>query len=180
MSDAYAKTEERPKLELVVDVLNINYGMNREIMERCKMLSDYAKYVDRVRKYDTILPTEEAVERAIKECIDEDILAELLTRHRKEVVQMSIFEFDAEKEWKLIREDEREIGYEEGRAAGREEGKAEGRAEGRAEGEKLGEVRLARFAALSEKLLNEGRTQELLKATQDEKYRKKLYEEYRL
>ena len=93
---------------------------------------------------------------------------------------MSIFEFDAEKEWKLIREDEREIGYEEGRAAGREEGKAEGRAEGRAEGEKLGEVRLARFAALSEKLLNEGRTQELLKATQDEKYRKKLYEEYRL
>ncbi|MBQ9120259.1 MAG: hypothetical protein IJY09_09455, partial [Lachnospiraceae bacterium] len=65
MSDAYVKTEERPKLELVVDVLNINYGMNREIMERCKMLSDYAKYVDRVRKYDTILPTEEAVERAI-------------------------------------------------------------------------------------------------------------------
>ncbi|MBQ9120626.1 MAG: hypothetical protein IJY09_11345, partial [Lachnospiraceae bacterium] len=71
-----------------------------------------------------------------------------------------------------IREDEREIGYEEGRAAGREEGKAEG--------EKLGEVRFARFAALSEKLLTEGRTQELLKATQDEEYRQKLYEEYRL
>ena len=43
---------------------------------------------------------------------------------------MSIFEYDAEKEMRLFRKAEREVGREEGRAEGREEGRQEGRQEG--------------------------------------------------
>ena len=43
---------------------------------------------------------------------------------------MSIFEYDEEREMKLIRRDEREIGREQGREQGRREGISEGREEG--------------------------------------------------
>ena len=46
------------------------------------------------------------VEIIVTECIKEGILEEFLRENQAEVVAMSIFEFDEEKEWKLIREDE--------------------------------------------------------------------------
>ena len=47
---------------------------------------------------------------------------------------MSIFEYDEEKEMKLIRRDEREIGREQGIEQGREQGLREGMEKGREEG----------------------------------------------
>ena len=161
LSELYRRKDIEFDLELKVHMFNINFGMNRDLMERCKKLADYAKYVDRVRKYAILLPIEEAVERAVQECIAEGILADLLTGYRREVIQMSIFEFDAEREWAIIRRDERlnamdelreqvEEQYKaeneqrmrklceevsaENRARGHAEGHAEGRAEGRVEG----------------------------------------------
>lgn len=52
-----------------------------------------------------------------------------------------------------------------------EEERAEGRVEGRVEGE-------ARFAILTEKLLRDSRTEDLLKATNDKMFREVLYQEY--
>ncbi|MBQ9120411.1 MAG: hypothetical protein IJY09_10230 [Lachnospiraceae bacterium] len=122
LSDLYITKKTQPNLELCVQMFNINYGMNRDIMERCKILSDYAKFVDRIRKYAILLPIEDAMECAVQECINEGILSELLTKYRREVVQVSIFEFDAEKEWKLMRAAEREGWYEEGLKQGQELG----------------------------------------------------------
>lgn len=56
----------------------------------------------------------EAVERAIDECIAEDVLKDFLTKHRAEAKAMSIFEYDQEKH---IRQ-EREEAWEEGQASG--------------------------------------------------------------
>lgn len=56
----------------------------------------------------------EAVERAIDECIAEDVLKDFLTKHRAEAKAMSIFEYDQEKH---IRQ-EREEAWEEGHASG--------------------------------------------------------------
>ena len=134
LSDLYTKREEHPELELTVRMLNINYGMNQDILQQCKMLLDYAKYVDRIRKYAILVPIEEAVEQAITECINEGILTELLTKYRREVVQVSIFEYDAEKEMKLFREAERGAGYAEGLKTGIETGREEGRLIGQKEG----------------------------------------------
>ncbi|OLA92008.1 MAG: hypothetical protein BHW44_04375 [Roseburia sp. 40_7] len=62
-------------------------------------------------------------------------------------------------------------------AKGREEGKAEGRAEGKAEGKTEGEER---FASLTEKLLKDFRTEDLLRATKDKEFREVLYQEYQI
>ena len=62
------------------------------------------------------------MERAIDECITEDVLKDFLTKHRAEAKAMSIFEYDQEKH---IRQ-EREDAWEEGRVSGLKEGQDSG------------------------------------------------------
>ena len=77
LSSAYENPTDNPDLELRVTMLNVNDGHNLELMEHCRTLKEYAKYVARVRKYVTQnIPLEEAVTRAVDECIEEGILAE--------------------------------------------------------------------------------------------------------
>ena len=122
LSDAYEQKTDHPELELLVTMLNINLGKNSDIMNKCQTLLEYMQYVEKVRKYTSIMNISQAVEKAVNESIREGILADFLLKNKSEAVQMSIFEYDEEREMKLIRRDEREIGREEGRREGREEG----------------------------------------------------------
>ena len=72
--------------------------------------------------YQEKISLNDAVECTITECIKKGILEDFLRENRAEVVAMSIFEFDEEKELKLIREDEYEYGFENGYEEGRKEG----------------------------------------------------------
>ncbi|MBD5539790.1 MAG: hypothetical protein HDR00_01075 [Lachnospiraceae bacterium] len=118
LSDNYEFPSEDPSLELKVTVLNINPGMNEELKERCPSLKEYMIYVEKVRNYAEIMPLEDAVEQAVDECIKADILREFLSGQKAEVVKMSIYEYDEERELKIIREDERFLGKAEGKAEG--------------------------------------------------------------
>ena len=114
LSDVYENKTSNPKLELCVTMININYGKNEELFEKCHTLWEYMMYVEKVRMYSAEMNTQKAVEKAIKESIKEGILKELLIRNRAEAMQVSIFEYDEEREMKLIRRDEREEGKKEG------------------------------------------------------------------
>ena len=126
LSDAFEIPTDTPALELKVIQLNINHGHNKLLMEKCRTLREYALYVERVRTYTKTKPLKEAVEQAVTECICEGILSGFLTRYKTEAISMSIFEYDEEKEMKLIRQSERELGWEEGHKDGKQEGKQEG------------------------------------------------------
>ena len=127
LSDAFENPVDEPDLELKVTMLNINAGHNEELMNSCHVLQEYARYVARVRKYVAEMPLDEAVERAVTECIREGILAEFLKKNHAEVVKVSIFEYDKEKEEKKLRKAEYEYGREQGREEGRIEGERSGR-----------------------------------------------------
>ena len=131
LSGLYQKTSEHAALELETVVLNINIGYNRELMERCKELHDYAEFVGRVREnLKSNNPLLHAVNEAVEYCIRNDILAEFLKKNRSEVIKMSIYEYDAEKVQRQFREQWKQMGLEEGRQEGRAEGRAEGRQTG--------------------------------------------------
>ena len=68
--------------------------------------------------YATDMPLNQAVERAVDECIQKGILTEFLTRNRNEVISMSIFEYDKELEEKKLRKAEYEYGFSEGKKTG--------------------------------------------------------------
>jgi len=109
LSDLYSVKEEEPMLELQVLVLNINPGFNEELKEKCRTLYEYMLFVERIRSYrEKNYPLNEAVIRAVDECINEDILKDFLIANKSEVIAMSIFEFDEEKEWRMFGEAERE------------------------------------------------------------------------
>ena len=122
LSSAFENLSGEPKLELIVTVLNINEGHNALLMEHCKTLREYAQYVAKVRKYTADLSLNEAVERAVDECIKENILADFLRKNRAEVISMSIFEYDKEEEEKKLRKAEYEAGVEAGEKSGIQKG----------------------------------------------------------
>ena len=120
LSDAYETVRGEPALELKVLVININEGYNQKLMESCRILKEYAQYVSKVRTYKKTLKLNEAVEKAVEECIREGILREFLLKHRAEVVAMSIFEYDREWEEEILRKEEFEAGKELGEQLGKE------------------------------------------------------------
>ena len=119
----YAVKEKEILMELKVEILNINAGHNRQLMESCRTLWEYAEYVRRVRMYAKEMTIEEAVERTITECIEEDILKEFLKKNRAEAKAVSIYEYNEEEHIRM----EREEAFENGRKAGIEQGREEER-----------------------------------------------------
>lgn len=114
LSNAYTHLDGTPKLELEAIMLNINPGHNQELLSTCKSLHDYSEYTTRVRRYSKEMEIEDAVERAICECIEEGILSEFLSQNRMEAKSMSIYEYDAEKHIRQEREDAWEDGMQSG------------------------------------------------------------------
>ena len=103
-------------LECSAIMLNINYGKNRELMEKCRRLEEYAIFIAMVRKYatDERLNLGVAITLAIDECIKKEILSDILTEERAEVFMYILESFDKE----LYERDLKEDAYEEGKAAG--------------------------------------------------------------
>ena len=121
LSDMYSVKEEKPKLELEATLLNISGTNNRKLKEACRTLRDYAIYTDKIRAYTETMELAEAVDRAINECIEEDVLRDFLMEHKAEARAMSIFEYDQERHM----QQEREAGIEKGRRIGLAEGEGQ-------------------------------------------------------
>ena len=84
---------------------------NQKLKEACRTLGEYAIYTDKIRAYTEEMELSEAVDRAMDECIREDVLREFLMKHRAEARAMSIFEYDQERHM----QQEREAGIEKGK-----------------------------------------------------------------
>ena len=105
LSDAFVKKQENPNLEVIVKVKNINMGNSRELFEKCRPMRDYMIFVDKVRRYSQEQTLEDAVEQTIRECMEEDVMADFLKRNRAEVVKMCLYEYDEEKQREFDREE---------------------------------------------------------------------------
>lgn len=120
LSDLYTVKTEEWGLELEAEMLNVNRDHNEELMKDCRDLKDYAEYVDRVRRYTKKMDLEEAVERAITECIQEGVLKEFLEKNRAEVKKVSIYEYDREEHIRMEKQESWEDGVREGILQGEE------------------------------------------------------------
>lgn len=122
LSDAYKKNslekDEKVSLELITEVININPGNNENLKEKCKSLREYMIYVTKVRTYSQNMELSKAIEKAITECIQEDILSDFLRRNRAEVYKTCLYEYNEEKQRMLDRRDAKEDGRIEGKAIG--------------------------------------------------------------
>lgn len=171
--------KKKPSVEVVVQMLNINYGCNRELMEKCQKLMEYSKFIALVREKSAQLAEAyrkemktvnkkeifaEAVELAINEAIRDNVLKDILSKNKAEVTDMLLTEFD-------------EKAYIEGvKKQSYADGVAEGEAHGKIEGEEKTTEKLLNLIA---KLKEDGRSEELIKVT-DKKELERLYKEYNM
>ena len=107
---------ETPALELVVKVVNINEGRNKEIAERCKKLAEYSAFISKARIFMKELgDREEAIKEAVKYCQKHGILKEFMEQHGTEVLGMLYTEFNLDDAIAVAREEGKEDGLEQGR-----------------------------------------------------------------
>ena len=126
LSHSFQQKTDKPELELMVRVLNINLDKKQEVLEACQLLKEYMLLVNKIRRYtDEYKDINQAVEQAVTECIEENILADFLRKNRAEAIEMCIFEYDDKREKELIRKADYAEGMKEGERIGREAGKKE-------------------------------------------------------
>ena len=116
LSDAFEKKTDNLELELVCKVYNINFGKNKELLERCRVLKEYMIFVDYVRKYHEEQgydELEKAINKAIDRCIEEGVLANFLMENRAEVVKVTQLDYTFDRQITLERKDAKQEGKEE-------------------------------------------------------------------
>ena len=107
LSDAY---EGEGDIEVKVTMLNINYGKNKQLMDACSPLREYAWLVDAVRRHQAEMNNlEAAVDAAIDEMPDDFMIKQFLIGNRAEVKAMFFIEYDE----KRAKEQERQEGRDE-------------------------------------------------------------------
>lgn len=111
---------KKPSLECTALVLNVNYGHNKELMERCKTLKQYAQFIAKIRRNLAYgMKAQEAVEEAVNECIKNDILADILRKNRGEIVDSILTEWDEDEYRDYLKEEGIKIGEERGEFKGK-------------------------------------------------------------
>jgi hypothetical protein len=109
LSDSFGNARTESDIELNVQMLNINYGHNSELMKKCKLLEEYAHFVDISKAFILqITDRNEALNTAVDYCIEHHILEDFLRQYRMEVLGMLLEKFDQKKyirSWEMDGED---------------------------------------------------------------------------
>ena len=96
-------------IEVIVIMMDINYGKNRELMAACEPLSEYAWLVEIIRTNQKVMRNlEVAIDAAINEMADDFVIKKFLLSNKAEVKGMFLTEWDQEK---VLAQERREAEY---------------------------------------------------------------------
>lgn len=99
LKDAFRETElpYSDFLDFKAVMLNINYGHNKELMERCRPLKEYAIFVDMIRKnLDKGMKIQQAAHKTVEKCLEKGILKDILLKEKGEIEDMITICYDEE------------------------------------------------------------------------------------
>ncbi len=100
-------------IEVKVRMLNVNVGRNKELLNACKPLGEYAWLVEEVRRNNTTKDEEgmsSAIDKAISTMPKEYLIKPFLEAHRVEVKGMLLTEYNEAEQMELFKEDGRREG----------------------------------------------------------------------
>ena len=139
LSESFLVEPKENSLELVVNLINLSYTETSEILQRSPSLLGYSKLLYHIQEELSANDGDlkQAIDTAVKACMDEGLIADFLHKHSKEVTGM-LFEEITVEEFAEIRAreaytDGEKAGYDKGEKAGRAEGEKSGLARGAAQ-----------------------------------------------
>ena len=117
LTDAFESVSDnrQPCLQCTAVMLNINYGHNLALMEKCQRLKEYSIFIDTVRiQCKKTSDPRHAVTKAVDICIEKGILRDVLVKHKAEVISMVLTSFNQKAYEKDLYEEGVEDGIKEG------------------------------------------------------------------
>ena len=107
LSDAFKKGVEKragtsgsdeflkPDIEVLVTMLNINYGHNKKLLDACRPLKEYSWFCEAVRENRKHLKDlEKAIDKALETMPKDFVIRPLLIANKAEVKQMCLTEYN--------------------------------------------------------------------------------------
>ena len=148
LSESFLVEPKENSLELVVNLINLSYTETSEILQRSPSLLGYSKLLYHIQEELSANggDLKQAIDTAVKACMDEGLIADFLHKHSKEVTGM-LFEEITVEEFAEIRARE---AYADGEKAGRAEGRSEGAAQEKREIAKSMKAKGLEFAMIAE------------------------------
>ena len=155
LSDAFIAEVEKPQLELIVKVINLNSKENAELLNKTPDLKEYTEFVNVVKNFKSKYGNN-GYDKAIRYCIKNNILKDYMASNAKEIESMLVAEYDYDLDMQVQKEENYRKGMLEGILKGKKEGiikgmlkglqkgKKEGKKEGIKEGKKEEQKTLAR------------------------------------
>ena len=141
LSDFFIRPDSSGDFEWTANMINLNDGKNDELLNHCQPLKEYMTLINEIRKNSENMKFEAAVDLAVTYCIEHDVLKTFLLKHRAEVKDVCITEYDEKTFVDGIR--------------------AEGRAEGRAN-ERLEAIQnMLKYGVSREKILEDYSEEEI-------------------
>lgn len=111
LSDCFEVLDKSGDFEWTATMININAGHNHDLLEKCDILKQYTIFIEKVKEYNKSNDLADAINQAMEVCIAEGVLADVLSKQKREGQNVVLTEFDQEKYDEMIKE----IGREEGR-----------------------------------------------------------------
>ena len=87
-------------------MLNVNYGRNKALLQRCRPLSDYSLFTTSVRQFKKRNETiEDAVEEALGLLSDDSEVRKLILENKAGVAEMFLYEYDEKGVMEALKEE---------------------------------------------------------------------------
>ena len=119
LSDSFIMPCSEVEYEWTATVYNINDGHNKDLMNKCKILQEYATMVAKIREFrQKGCDLDMAIEEAIEYCLTHEVLKDFLLEHKSEVADMLRMEYDEARTMNHLKEDYYEEGVKDGKMRG--------------------------------------------------------------
>ena len=125
LSEAFLEEPKENSVELVVNLVNLNYNNGAEILQKSPSLLGYSKLLFYIREEMINNGTElgAAIKVAVKKCIKEGLISDFLQDHTREVTGMLFKEISMEEYGDIRAKDAAREAFAEGEQAGAEQEK---------------------------------------------------------
>ena len=120
LSEAFLEEPKENSVELVVNLVNLNYNNGAEILQKSPSLLGYSKLLFYIREEMINNGTElgAAIKVAVKKCIKEGLISDFLQDHTREVTGMLFKEISMEEYGDIRAKDAAREAFAEGEQAG--------------------------------------------------------------
>ncbi len=127
LSEAFLEEPKENSVELVVNLVNLNYNKSTEILQRSPSLHGYSKLLFYIREemQSNGGDLSAAIEVAVQKCIEEGLISDFLKDHSREVTGMLFKEISMEEYGEIRAREAYDIGRTEGEQAGATQEKKE-------------------------------------------------------